>query len=79
MLLPGAEPVEAEAAVERLRGVVPPPLSCSAGISSWSGGEPPREFMARADQALYMAKRAGRDRSVVLWPLQGAQPLQVRD
>jgi diguanylate cyclase (GGDEF)-like protein len=79
VLLPGAEPVEAEAAVERLRDVVPQPLSCSAGISSWSGGEPPREFMARADQALYMAKRAGRDRSVVLGPLQGARPLQVRD
>jgi len=76
VLLPGAEPVEAEQAIERIRAVVPPPLSCSAGLSRWNGREPLPDFMARADQALYQAKRGGRDRTVVLSaPQQSSLPL----
>jgi diguanylate cyclase (GGDEF)-like protein len=77
VLLPGAGAAAAEAAVERLRAVVPPPLSCSAGITTWNPPEPPRDFIARADQALYTAKRAGRDRGVLLSPAQAELPLQL--
>ena len=73
VLLPGADPAVAEAAVERLRSVVPPPLSCSAGLASWNGEEPPADFIARADQALYQAKRDGRNRTVLLSPLSPAR------
>jgi len=78
VLLPGADPLQAEAAVERLRAVVPPPLSCSAGITTWDHGEPPVDFVARADQALYTAKRNGRDRTVLLSPVQPELPLDLR-
>jgi diguanylate cyclase (GGDEF)-like protein len=37
------------------------PISFSAGISRWTGG-PLDEALARADEALYEAKQAGRDR-----------------
>ena len=73
VLLPGAEPVEAKPAVDRMRSVVPPPLSCSAGLASWDGAEAAADFIARADRALYQAKRAGRDRTVVLSPRRSAR------
>jgi len=78
VLLPGAETVEAEAAVERIRAVVPPPLSCSAGLSQWNGREPLPDFVARADQLLYRAKRGGRDRTVVLSPAPRQAELPLR-
>lgn len=39
-------------------------LSCSFGLSEWRQGEPPGEFIERADVALYQAKEEGRDRVV---------------
>lgn len=39
-------------------------LSCSFGLSEWCEGEPPGEFIGRADVALYQAKEGGRDRVV---------------
>jgi diguanylate cyclase (GGDEF)-like protein/PAS domain S-box-containing protein len=49
--------------VERLRGVLPGGLTCSAGLASWRGQESAEELMGRVDAALYEAKRAGRDRT----------------
>lgn len=37
-------------------------VTCSAGLASFSGDEPEMETLRRADQALYRAKKAGRNR-----------------
>ncbi len=55
----------ARTVVERLREVVPCDESCSAGIAVWDGVESASELVGRADRALYEAKRAGRDRTIV--------------
>jgi diguanylate cyclase (GGDEF)-like protein len=51
--------------VERLRAATPGGQSCSAGIAYREAGEDASALLARADAALYEAKRAGRDRSVM--------------
>ena len=51
--------------VERLRSTMPYGLTCSAGLASWTAGEAPFELVGRADRALYEAKRAGRDCTIV--------------
>jgi diguanylate cyclase (GGDEF)-like protein/PAS domain S-box-containing protein len=55
----------AHAVVERLRAAVPEGQSCSAGLAVWNGSESADELVARADAALYQAKREGRDRTVL--------------
>lgn len=62
------------AAAERLRaqlvatpcrwGEVTPPCSFSAGLATWRPGESLDRLLARADQGLYVAKQAGRNRIV---------------
>jgi diguanylate cyclase (GGDEF)-like protein len=47
--------------LERWRGAGVP-TTLSAGVAVHEAGEAPRETLARADAALYEAKRAGRDR-----------------
>lgn len=39
-------------------------LSCSVGMARASAGEAPQDWFKRADDALYQAKRLGRDRAV---------------
>lgn len=39
-------------------------ITCSFGVAAFRNGEPMSEFIARADSALYEAKRTGRDRVV---------------
>ncbi len=55
----------ARGVVDRLRAVTPLGESCSAGIARREDGDEPSALLGRADNALYDAKRAGRDRSVV--------------
>jgi diguanylate cyclase (GGDEF)-like protein/PAS domain S-box-containing protein len=50
--------------VERLRAAMPRDQTCSAGLVVWDGEESGDELVARADAALYEAKRGGRDRTV---------------
>jgi diguanylate cyclase (GGDEF)-like protein/PAS domain S-box-containing protein len=62
--LPGCGLDEAERLVERLRAVTPRGESCSAGLAGWSRKETVEALLGRADEALYEAKQAGRNRTV---------------
>jgi diguanylate cyclase (GGDEF)-like protein len=62
LLLPGCTPEHAAAVVERLRAATPAGQTCSAGLVSLRSREPAEALMTRADDALYAAKQAGRDR-----------------
>jgi diguanylate cyclase len=65
VLLPGLSADKAEMVLDRLRDAVSHGQTCSVGVATWDTEETPAELMARADVALYRAKRAGRDRVVV--------------
>ncbi|MCI0341181.1 MAG: sensor domain-containing diguanylate cyclase [Planctomycetales bacterium] len=79
LLLPGAGAEDALAVAERVRadiaaGEIRLPegegggarvrVTASAGVAVLAPGEGPADFVARADRALYRAKRGGRDRVV---------------
>jgi diguanylate cyclase (GGDEF)-like protein len=65
LALPACPLEEALIVVERLRAVTPGGQTCSAGVVCWDGAEPPADLVGRADAALYEAKNAGRDRTIV--------------
>jgi diguanylate cyclase (GGDEF)-like protein/PAS domain S-box-containing protein len=65
LLLPGCLPASASEVVERVRAVTPMGQTCSAGIAVWDHEESAADLVARADAALYEAKRSGRDRVVL--------------
>ncbi|WP_435769102.1 bifunctional diguanylate cyclase/phosphodiesterase [Nocardioides sp. SYSU DS0651] len=65
VLLPGLAVAEAEALLDRMRRAVSHGQTCSIGMASWHDGDDPAALVARADQALYQAKRSGRNRIVV--------------
>ncbi|MCB0859525.1 MAG: diguanylate cyclase [Solirubrobacterales bacterium] len=71
--LPNTDLEGARVIVERLRTDLPLPsedrssgITCSASIAEWDGAETVRELVARADQALYQAKKEGRNRTVAV-------------
>jgi diguanylate cyclase (GGDEF)-like protein len=64
VLLTATDAVQAERVIETLRACVPLDETVSAGIAQWDGVESGPELFARADRALYQAKRAGRDRAI---------------
>lgn len=66
-LLPGLEPAAALLVAERVRMAIrtafagdPPPVTTNCGLARFDGDR--RRTLIRADQSLYDAKRAGRDR-----------------
>jgi diguanylate cyclase (GGDEF)-like protein len=63
LLLTGRDTASVWAMVERLRASMPGGQTVSAGIAVRNDGETPEQLLARADQALYEAKAAGRDRA----------------
>jgi diguanylate cyclase (GGDEF)-like protein/PAS domain S-box-containing protein len=64
VLLPHSDHEAAHTVVERLLLEVPLGQTASAGIAVWDGVETAEALLARADAALYVAKGAGRARSV---------------
>lgn len=66
VVLPRTDPGEAAAMLEQLRRAAPEGQTCSAGVVPFSPGDSQSMLMARAETALYDAKRTGRDRVVVL-------------
>lgn len=56
------------AIIDRLRQVTPNQQTCSAGVAFWNFELGPDEFTAKADLALYEAKRAGRNLTRVANP-----------
>jgi diguanylate cyclase (GGDEF)-like protein len=63
--LPSCVASEAEVVLDRLRTLTPEGQTCSIGLAEWDPGESASELVARADEALYEAKRSGRDALVV--------------
>jgi diguanylate cyclase (GGDEF)-like protein len=64
LLLPGCTIDDAQALVGRLRAAMPDGETVSAGIACWDETETADDFVGRADQALYTAKRGGRNQLV---------------
>ncbi len=62
VLLPGLTVSEAQARIHGLRAVTPHGQTFSAGVSTWDPLTEPSHAVACADQALYEAKKTGRDR-----------------
>ena len=59
--LPNCSADAARLVLARLRALTPPGQTCSLGLAEWTPGESAVDLVARADSALYEAKRAGRD------------------
>jgi diguanylate cyclase (GGDEF)-like protein/PAS domain S-box-containing protein len=66
LLLPHCDTTTAEAIVARLLDAVPEGQTASCGIAEWDAMETAEALTARADAALYMAKRAGRAQAVLV-------------
>jgi diguanylate cyclase len=52
----------ATAVLQRVRAATPTGATCSVGVAQRRASDTATELLARADAALYEAKRAGRDR-----------------
>ncbi len=62
VLFPGQSCAEAAEHLRRLRAVTPSGQTFSAGVAGWDRLSDPGTAIALADEALYAAKHAGRDR-----------------
>ena len=65
LLLPDCGTADLEPVVEKVRRAMPAGVTSSAGAAVWDGVEEAEELIRRADDALYAAKRGGRDRTVI--------------
>jgi diguanylate cyclase (GGDEF)-like protein len=79
LMLPGTSTDSAIAIAERVRRKIAEvevpegagPLTASMGVASWSPGDTMDSLLARADAALYVAKRTGGNRIEPAWGGQG--------
>ncbi|MEV6343119.1 diguanylate cyclase [Actinoplanes sp. NPDC051851] len=73
--LPGRDPEDAAGILDRVRRAMPRGQTCSIGYAAWDAvrdaAETPEGLLERADNALYAAKDAGRDR------VQAAEPVAL--
>lgn len=65
LVLPNCAADQACQLIERLRPGLPDNQTFSAGVATWDQHEPGEDLLRRADQALLMAKKLGRNRTVV--------------
>lgn len=65
LLLPRASLGQAADLADELRSLLPNGVTASAGVTAWQLDDTPSTLTGRADIALYEAKDAGRDRTVV--------------
>jgi diguanylate cyclase (GGDEF)-like protein/PAS domain S-box-containing protein len=68
VLMPECTLDQALIAAERLRVAIGPTPTASIGVAEWDGIEDPQALIERADEALYAAKRAGRNRVAAAQP-----------
>jgi diguanylate cyclase (GGDEF)-like protein len=61
VLLPSCPLSDAQLVAERLRGVTPRGETCSLGVAQWDGAMTASQLYATADEALYQAKKSGRN------------------
>ena len=81
VLLPGHRSEQAETVIARLRDRTPDGQTFSAGICEWrraGGPDNPATLVAHADQALYEAKKNGRNRTVLARPAEPPYPAPAR-
>jgi diguanylate cyclase (GGDEF)-like protein/PAS domain S-box-containing protein len=64
LVLPNCPREQGLEVVERLRSFTMGGQTCSAGVALWDGEESLDSLVSRADNALYDAKNAGRDRAI---------------
>jgi diguanylate cyclase (GGDEF)-like protein len=65
LLLPDCGAADVLNVVDKVRRATPAGTTSSAGAAVWDGIEEAEELIRRADEALYEAKRGGRDQTVV--------------
>ena len=68
VVLPRCDLEDALVLLARLRKATPEDQTVSAGVALWDGEEAPEALVARADEALYEAKNAGRNQVIVAAP-----------
>jgi diguanylate cyclase (GGDEF)-like protein len=77
ILLPKVHTARAMVILERAKAATPLGQSFSAGIAVWDRTETSDQLLGRADEALYVAKEAGRDQ-IVAAPDRNPEPPRVR-
>jgi len=76
--LPGCALPDAVTLLDALRVLLPDGATASVGVAEWNGHERFEAVLARADAALYAAKRAGRDQVVAAPPTPPPTPPPTR-
>jgi diguanylate cyclase (GGDEF)-like protein len=78
LVLPACTADQAAQLVDRLRPLMPDRQTFSAGIATWEATETPTELLQRADRALSLAKKGGRNRTMIAGrELQATLPLEI--